>query len=68
MVAVPEVSVIVEQYETLCGAKMTMKRLSTMLKHAEKKFIDRVHMLYSVMKEMGNAFIMLNPLLLTPKV
>lgn len=47
---------------------MTMKRLSTMLKHAEKKFIDRVYMLYSVMKEMGNAFIMLNPLLLTTKV
>lgn len=58
MVAGPEVSFLVGQYETLCGAKDTNEEVQhhEQNEHAQKTFIERVQKLHSVMKEMGNPF------------
>jgi hypothetical protein len=58
MVACPEVSFLVGQYETLCGVKDANEEVQhhEQNEHAQKTFVERVQKLYSVMKEMGNPF------------
>jgi len=58
MVAGPEVSFLVGQYGTLCGAKDANEEVQhcEQNEHAQKTLIERVQKLHSVMEEMGYPF------------